>query len=252
VSAVTSNRCCCIICKKETSHLGIDTHFLRSHTSSDLWKNSYSKKDERIKTYNRNPKTCKHCSKKLRYSERNNKFCSHSCSAKFNNTNRNWRPSEQHKNAIKEKLSKEKIIVGPYTRVYFRSCKVCSLSFATAKKFLKCDTCRKQVNPNIPFRFTFNVYDYPDLFDLSLIEKHGWFSAGGKKKNVNLAGVSRDHKISCAEALRNKYNPYYISHPLNCELMLHSKNNRKNSKSSLNYQELVEQVNNYDVLRGGH
>ena len=68
------------------------------------------------------------------------------------------------------------------------------------------------------------------------------------KENPN--GVTRDHRISVNEAIRNGYDPYYITHPLNCELMLFEENNKKNTKSSLSYIELVRQVKEYDRMVG--
>ena len=71
----------------------------------------------------------------------------------------------------------------------------------------------------------------------------------GGKKNIN--GLSRDHRISVNEAKKFNYDPYYISHPLNCELMPHQQNNKKKTKSSTTYDELVKLVNDYDN-RGDH
>lgn len=42
-------------------------------------------KQERINNYNLNPKLCKTCHNPLSYLKRKNDFCSHTCSAKFNN-----------------------------------------------------------------------------------------------------------------------------------------------------------------------
>lgn len=101
------------------------------------------------------------------------------------------------------------------------------------------------------YKFSFKVNDYPDLLDLSLIEKHGWYSPGGGKcplpKNIN--GISRDHKISINDAIKNGYDPYYIKHPCNCELMLHSANYKKKAKSSMTYEELISIVSKYEIGR---
>ena len=45
-------------------------------------------KKDRILEYNNNPKLCKECKSALPYEKRNNKFCSNSCSAIFNNLKR--------------------------------------------------------------------------------------------------------------------------------------------------------------------
>lgn len=64
--------------------------------------------------------------------------------------------------------------------------------------------------------------------------------------------MSRDHKVSVDEAKKNNYDPYYITHPMNCELMPHIENNKKKITSSITYNELKLMVDNFDALRGGH
>lgn len=70
----------------------------------------------------------------------------------------------------------------------------------------------------------------------------GVYSLGNRK------GWTRDHKISVTEAIRNNYDPYYIRHPLNCELMSFDKNNKKKGRSSIAYSELVAMVDEYEAL----
>lgn len=43
---------------------------------------------KRIDDYNNQPNLCAECSNSIEYNKRKNKFCSHSCSAKFSNTKR--------------------------------------------------------------------------------------------------------------------------------------------------------------------
>lgn len=119
------------------------------------------------------------------------------------------------------------------------------------KRLKYCNKCSGLYSRNgkAKYQFTFNVYMYPDLFDLSLINIHGWYSTGNKGKTLNLNGVSRDHKVSVNESIRNSYNPFYIKHPCNCSLMLHKDNNRKNTQSSLTYSELVIIVDSYEKTR---
>ena len=56
------------------------------------------KKTKRIEQYNNNPNICKCCNKKLSYSKRRNKFCSHSCAAQINNLGirRHGHPKSNH------------------------------------------------------------------------------------------------------------------------------------------------------------
>lgn len=54
-------------------------------------------KQQRIETYNKNPKLCKHCGKPIPYAQRNNKFCNSSCSASYNNVHRARKSSKTFK-----------------------------------------------------------------------------------------------------------------------------------------------------------
>jgi hypothetical protein len=144
-------------------------------------------------------------------------------------------------------------IVGPYSIVWALKCAHSGELFYSRS--------RRKYSPKYQhlysrdgkamYKFTFNLFDYPDLFNLNLIKQHGWYSVGGKsRKPINKSGCSRDHKVSVTEAIANNYDPYYIKHPLNCELMLHVDNKIKHSRSSLAYAELIRMVDDYE-LNGG-
>lgn len=79
------------------------------------------------------------------------------------------------------------------------------------------------------------------MFDLSLITQFGF-----RNSKTNPNGITRDHRVSVNHAIRNNYDPYYIKHPLNCELMTFNENNSKNTNSSITYEELVRIVDEYD------
>lgn len=89
-------------------------------------------------------------------------------------------------------------------------------------------------------KFKFNVYDYPNEFDLILVDKHGWYKA--KNRGDNLKGVSKDHKYSVKEGFLNKINPNILSHPANCRLMLHNDNVSKNSKCLISLKDLKNEI----------
>lgn len=89
-------------------------------------------------------------------------------------------------------------------------------------------------------KFTFGIATYGDAFNLDLIRTNGWYSASNKGNN--LQGVSRDHKFSINEGFKQKIDPYLISHPANCELLIHNDNSSKHSKCSLTLEELLENV----------
>lgn len=91
--------------------------------------------------------------------------------------------------------------------------------------------------------FDFNVEDYPDKFDLTIVEENGWYSPSNKGNNLN--GVSKDHMVSVRSGFELGIDPEIIKHPANCKLMLHRDNQRKGLKSSISVQELLEKIKNW-------
>ena len=251
--------CSCYKCKKEFSSFGIDTHFMRTHGTLEqlsLFKNSTivnKKKAEKNKLdYSISPNICSECQFNIPYEHRYNIFCSHTCSATASNRERlntGWSLSESSRASIREKLS---IFAGPYTKVYFKPCKFCSKTFTTTARSRVCKECQhlKWNNNKDQYSFRFNVFDYPDLFDLTQLKSIGWVAFGGKRGgNKNIQGLSRDHRVSVNDAKKFNYDSYYISHPLNCEIMPHTTNNKKKTKSSITYTELVKLVDEYDGVK---
>jgi C2H2-type zinc finger len=202
---------------------------------------------------------CQQCNKPLNSYR---KFCNHSCAAKFTNTNRTEESYEQQKITLRKTLdSKSPTRHEPkpkveYSKVFLNTCAHCQTKFTSRLKRKYCDL-HKQLyceSAKEGYKFTFNVYCYPELFDLDLLTQLGWYAPGGKSGNWNLCGLSRDHKVSVNESIKNNYDPYYITHPLNCELMPHSENNVKKTKSSITYEQLKELIDAYDkilALAGG-
>lgn len=86
--------------------------------------------------------------------------------------------------------------------------KYCSIECSNNKKIEHLDEYSKY---KLKTRFKFNLSDYPDEFEFSLIEKYGWYKA--KNRGDNLNGVSRDHMLSVNEGFNMKIDPYLISHP---------------------------------------
>lgn len=44
--------------------------------------------------------------------------------------------------------------------------------------------------------------------------------------------------------------PFLLAHPANCELMIHNKNISKNKKSSINLEELLERIKDFEKKYG--
>jgi hypothetical protein len=93
-------------------------------------------------------------------------------------------------------------------------------------------------------RFNFALSNYPDKFDFDLINEHGWYKA--KNHGDNLYGVSRDHMVSVRYGFDNKIPPEIISHPANCQLLLHSDNISKLNKCSISIEELYQKIKAWD------
>ena len=94
-------------------------------------------------------------------------------------------------------------------------------------------------------KFNFSVYDYPDEFDLTLIDQFGWYKA--KNRGDNIHGVTRDHMISVKFGWENKIDSKIISHPANCNILLHLDNVRKNRKNSISLAELLVKIDNWNI-----
>lgn len=97
-------------------------------------------------------------------------------------------------------------------------------------------------------KFNFSLNAYPKEFNFQLIEEYGWYKAKNRGDNPN--GVSRDHMYSISEGFKNNVDPYYISHPANCKLMIHSINNKKDRKSSVTLNELINRVKEWNNKYG--
>lgn len=193
--------------------------------------------EKSIEKYHQNPTLCKCCNTALIYTKRMNKFCSHSCSAKITNQiPRKRGPTAREKFPY----SKIEFILCPHTNQYYSN-KNPNGSHRKCSPYIK--TIKQQYYLNAKFKF--NVYHYPSYFDLSLIEKHGWYTCpGAKRKNQpkNINGVSRDHIISVSYGFANNIDPKIISHPANCKLMLHRENKIKHSKCDMTLEELMENI----------
>jgi len=239
---ITHSKCSCIITKKE-----ICTSYLEEFQLKLI--------------------KCKNCPNAIIPSK---KFCSSSCSASYTNKLRtnttkgkkamipcsvcnNEVESSVHTNKQSFKCESCKAIsehVGEHSKLFCNSCQHCFTKFTSRVRRKYCQEHRSLYTESAKsgYRFTFNVFNYPDLFDLKLVKLHGFYQPNQfNNKEVNKQGVSRDHKLSVNDAIKHGYDPYYISHPLNCEIMLHSKNNKKKTESSITYEELKYLVDQYDL-----
>lgn len=211
------------------------------------------KKDD----YMSNPKHCKFCNTVINFENRHNTFCNTSCASSFNNKRKDWSkiktgPAPKGRKTIRQKTSNGIEVsnaIGPHTVIYLCTCKF------TGKKWYA--TTVKTIHPShvitkrlysYQCRFTFSIRSYPDYFSyaIPLIEEHGWYSA--VNNGNNLSGCSRDHLYSVSEGYKNSIDPSIISHPANCKIILHTENQKKNSKSSITLEELHKRIAEFEKM----
>ena len=211
------------------------------------------KKKLNIKSLSRSKKCaiykCLNCGIDFKcYINDNRKYCSRKCSVIINNSMR------KHSIETKEKISKS-LIKSYSSRVDInknnknnsthRKCRNCD-SIVSFRKII-CETCR--VSYYKYYRklanFDFNVYDYPDEFNIDIIKKYGWYLPSNKGNN--LGGVSRDHLYSVKYGFLNKVPLDIIKHPANCQIILHKDNNTKKTKCEISIDELLDRIRIWDI-----
>lgn len=137
-----------------------------------------------------------------------------------------------------------------YSRIYRCSCCQKYVSYRITKYCKECA-------PNVEMyrqrcKFQFNVFHYPEEFDLQLIADHGWYSPGGKRSRgaKNVEGVSRDHRFSVSDAYKLKLDPAMVAHPANCKLLLQLDNVSKGASSEFTLEELSARIQEWDRKYG--
>jgi len=99
-------------------------------------------------------------------------------------------------------------------------------------------------------QFKFNIFDFPDNFNLDLIKTYGWYKAKNRGNNQN--GISRDHIISIDYGFKNNVPAEVLSHPANCQLIRHSNNQSKGKKCGITLEELTSKIALWStLLKGG-
>ena len=198
-------------------------------------------RENKLQQYLLNPKQCLQCNSVIDYHRQINKFCSQSCGATYNNQKKDWSKIKTGPAPIeKHPYSKIKFIFCKHTNQYYSNK---NLDGSTRKSSPYIKTIKEQYYTSA--RFKFNVYHYPEEFDLSLIEQHGWYTCPGLKRKgqpKNILGVSRDHIISVSYGFANNIDPKIISHPANCRIMIHSDNKIKHGKCDLTIEQLLEKI----------
>ncbi|NJO64884.1 MAG: hypothetical protein HC836_44215 [Richelia sp. RM2_1_2] len=205
-------------------------------------------------------KLCKNCGGEIGSSkDYRNVFCTRSCSVAFNNVGR--KNSEKTKKIKSIKLL-EWCSQNNKNIVHSKKCKCCGNEFSYGKSNKKGRTycsvlCRKKDRSKhlndkkkyrVQCRFLFNVFDYPNEFNLELVKKYGFYSASNRGNNLN--GISRDHIYSINDGFKNQISYELISHPANCRLVQQTENSKKHTKSLITIDELVSRIRDWNKKYG--
>ena len=149
--------------------------------------------------------------------------------------------SENDINCIKQKLIKkfklkiEKIIAIKLKKITENNKTTKNSNITKSNKTIK-----EIYNYQCGFRF--NLNDYPSEFNFKLLKDYGMYSASNHGNNIN--GVARDHLYSKYEGFVNKIDPYIISHPANCCIVLQKDNMKKSIHSKISLEDLINNINN--------
>jgi hypothetical protein len=186
------------------------------------------------------------------------KFCSRICSAIVSNAERSVDSRAKQRETLavtllgkgivittKEKNVKPKKIKRS-TTIKQRVCSCCGKidEIIGRGRFQsdKCTFCSNSLAYRRSCEFKFNLKDYPNEFDFRLLTEHGMFNP-----RTNPKGVSRDHMLSVHYGKENRIPPSIISHPANCRLMLQGDNTKKQSESSITYDDLLVRIAEWDA-----
>lgn len=209
-------------------------------------------------------KKCSLCGEVIPYDKRENRYCSKSCRSKVliasNQKMRGKKKNFSDKgiaNIIE--ASKKRYNTNEKRTEYLKNpniCKNCDniIPYEKRRKIFCNNICRREYDRKnmdeykkykSDTRFKFNLSDYPNEFDFTLIEEYGWYRPSNRGNNLN--GVSRDHMYSVREGFENNIDPEIISHPANCKLLVHTNNISKNKNSSINIDELLLRIELWNI-----
>ena len=174
------------------------------------------------------------------------RFCSSACA------HARKKPPELRER-LSLKLRHKKVENGKLVPAHIRYCKNCNspIHSKSHKRSYCSDACRieyRSLHKNLKYTesyknyrcacaFMFNLADYPEEFDFTLIRTYGWYDP---QKNSN--GVSRDHLYSVSAGFKNKVPSSLLAHPANCKLVLHVDNQSKGGRCAISLDELKARI----------
>ena len=191
------------------------------------------------------------------------KTCSDLCAKRITAKKSGEEKNKKISSTLRKKFSSSREDYDENLGLYVRKCQICGKEFRTkkhAQRFCSCKCAAKYRNKNRienkteielykrQCQFVFALNEFPNEFNFALINENGWYKA--KNHGNNLGGITRDHMFSIKEGFRKQIDPYYISHPANCELMRQADNASKHSKCSINEKELMERITEWEKRNG--
>ena len=155
--------------------------------------------------------TCVNCNVDLSHKPEN-KFCTQSCAAKYNNNRRSKETHNQQRETLKKTLSAK------------------GIARTDAKQIYKVDCA-----------FRFNIYQYLEIPGYALLLERGMYN-----HQHNPTGVVRDHIISKEYGWRHHIPAEVISHPANCQFITNQENVEKSADCHMTIQELMDRIKQWD------
>lgn len=178
------------------------------------------RRDTKRFLYEADPRRCMACSQPIGWEsfiKSKAKYCSNSCASTYTNSKRSQSSRNKQRATILQKFNSGNLPDRSFKELYY--------SLAA---------------------FKFDVYDYPNLMNLDLIDQYGWYACGGRTKTPkNLGGVTRDHILSIRDGLNHNIHPLLLSHPTNCRLLLASDNSRKSAHSGITIDTLINNIKRF-------
>lgn len=137
---------------------------------------------------------------------------------------------EKYKKWYLSNKSKCKYCGGIIEKKYRSICEKCSYDYYNIYR-IRCN-------------FSFDISIYKNEFNLNLLYSNGVYKAKNRGDNFN--GVVKDHIFSVNDSYKISLNPLIVSHPANCELLIHVNNLKKGKKSKITLKELLTKIKYFE------
>lgn len=184
---------------------------------------------------------CHNCAGVFTPKANDQKFCSQTCSARHNNL---IKPRRKKSSRIYQSKAKN------YFVIEFKECQRCNVFFVFHHGIKLCLNCRKTDKREYKklCKFEINPKDYPELYDIDLILKFGWYKPPSTN-TPNYSGVTWDHLFSIHQGFALGVDPNVIKHPANAELVPFAENLRRyrEQKSTITLDVLYERIQLWDT-----